>query len=341
MFQSQVPVLSVPASCSPVLVQCSSPVFRHVLGFQSLTEPQEEDRDFHDRLTFIKEVILGLLGLTVEDVICIQLNNLLRFFDVTLTTELCFKKMIENCRTFNRWVNNQRIVTVHVFNPFISAESIREFLQRYVEVLPGYKDMRDELGLWNGKRQFRIRLLPDPQGFDGFRHPPATFNLGTSKGYLFYSNQPPFCRVCQGFWHRGAECTNMWCNNCLERGHMAKDCKGPRRCNVCGTEDHLAHTCSHRKPSLCRRRVGKPGVWRKGGRDVFPTQCSGAGEARDVRVASPAPTLEEIQKWKKDSTPKKMAHGPYDGRSHDFHLGPNPCSQEKEFKDLFYENFLL
>uniref|UniRef100_A0A8C9R5F1 CCHC-type domain-containing protein n=1 Tax=Scleropages formosus TaxID=113540 RepID=A0A8C9R5F1_SCLFO len=69
------------------------------------------------------------------------------------------------------------------------------------------------------------------------------------KCYLFYSNQPPFCWVCQGFGHPGAECTNMRYSNCLERGHMAKDYKGPRRCNICGAEDHLARTCSQRQPS--------------------------------------------------------------------------------------------
>ncbi|KPP57015.1 hypothetical protein Z043_125309 [Scleropages formosus] len=112
--------------------------------------------------------------------------------------------------------------------------------REYVEVLPGHEDMRDKLGFWNGKRQFWIHLLPDSQGCDGFRHPPATFNL-----------------VCQGFGHTGAECTNMRCNNCLERGHMAKDCKGLRMCNICGAEDHLAHTCSQRKPSYADAVSGR------------------------------------------------------------------------------------
>uniref|UniRef100_A0A8C9RVL1 CCHC-type domain-containing protein n=1 Tax=Scleropages formosus TaxID=113540 RepID=A0A8C9RVL1_SCLFO len=94
----------------------------------------------------------------------------------------------------------------------------------------------------------------DELGFDGFCHPPAVFNLGTSKGYLFYSNQPPFCRVCQGFGHTGANCTNTRCNNCLEKGHMARDCNGPRRCNVCGAEDHLARTCHLRKPTYASQQ---------------------------------------------------------------------------------------
>uniref|UniRef100_A0A8C9S728 CCHC-type domain-containing protein n=1 Tax=Scleropages formosus TaxID=113540 RepID=A0A8C9S728_SCLFO len=83
---------------------------------------------------------------------------------------------------------------------------------------------------------------------------PKRGRWGASKGYLFYSNQPPFCRVCQGFGHTGVDCTNMRCNNCLEKGHMARDCNGPRRCNVCGAEDHLARTCSLRKPTYADTR---------------------------------------------------------------------------------------
>uniref|UniRef100_A0A8C9WQR9 CCHC-type domain-containing protein n=1 Tax=Scleropages formosus TaxID=113540 RepID=A0A8C9WQR9_SCLFO len=72
-------------------------------------------------------------------------------------------------------------------------------------------------------------------------------------GNLFYSNQPPFCQVCQGFGHTGAECTNMRCNNCLEKGHMARDCNGPHTCNICAAEDHLARNCSHRKYHSCHK----------------------------------------------------------------------------------------
>uniref|UniRef100_A0A8C9T9F1 CCHC-type domain-containing protein n=1 Tax=Scleropages formosus TaxID=113540 RepID=A0A8C9T9F1_SCLFO len=133
---------------------------------------------------------------------------------------------------------------------------------------------------------------------DCWRAGEAVSSRENNRAHLFYPQQPPFCRLCQGqehtaeacknmkcrncletghfardckgprccsictgedhlarlcleqgylsrrgFGHTGAECTNMRCNNCLERGHMAKDCKGLRMCNICGAEDHLAHTC--------------------------------------------------------------------------------------------------
>uniref|UniRef100_A0A8C9TDW6 CCHC-type domain-containing protein n=1 Tax=Scleropages formosus TaxID=113540 RepID=A0A8C9TDW6_SCLFO len=301
----------------------------------------------------VVRVILGLLGLTVEDVICIQRNNPLRFFDVTLTTEAGFKRMIESCRTLvdhpvlkfydveNRWVNNQRTVTVHVFNPFITAESIREFLQKYVEVLPGHKDMRDELGFWNGKRQFRIRLLPDPQGFDGFCHPPAVFNLGTSKGYLFYSNQPPFCRVCQGFGHTGADCTNMRCNNCLEKGHMARDCNGPRRCNVCGAEDHLARTCHLRKPTYADAVSGSRV---SGGREgEMLAQPDVVEDRLDYILASDSVVFKRVHlspHWPTDHLMVESTvsiEAPLRGPGY-WKLNVDVL-KEKEYRDLFYKHF--
>uniref|UniRef100_A0AAY4B3Y0 CCHC-type domain-containing protein n=1 Tax=Denticeps clupeoides TaxID=299321 RepID=A0AAY4B3Y0_9TELE len=108
--------------------------------------------------------------------------------------------------------------------------------------------MRDELGIWNGRRQFQARLRPDPSAPDGLCHPPGYFNIEGNRGYLFYPQQPPFCKLCLGRGHTADACTNMKCRNCLDKGHMAKDCTGPRRCKICGGDNHLARSCPQYKP---------------------------------------------------------------------------------------------
>uniref|UniRef100_A0AAY4B6Z8 CCHC-type domain-containing protein n=1 Tax=Denticeps clupeoides TaxID=299321 RepID=A0AAY4B6Z8_9TELE len=75
-----------------------------------------------------------------------------------------------------------------------------------------------------------------------------------NRGYLFYPQQPPFCKLCLGRGHTADACTNMKCRNCLDKGHMAKDCTGPCRCKICGGDNHLARSCPQYKPLLCLGR---------------------------------------------------------------------------------------
>ncbi|KPP58680.1 hypothetical protein Z043_123475 [Scleropages formosus] len=96
---------------------------------------------------------------------------------------------------------DRRIITIHVFNPFVPPEAIHVFLQRHVDLLPGHRDIQDEFGIWNRRRQFQVRLRPNPVAPDGLHHHLGYFNI-QNKAYLFYPKQPPFCRLCQGQGHR-------------------------------------------------------------------------------------------------------------------------------------------
>uniref|UniRef100_A0AAY4B3V0 CCHC-type domain-containing protein n=1 Tax=Denticeps clupeoides TaxID=299321 RepID=A0AAY4B3V0_9TELE len=77
---------------------------------------------------------------------------------------------------------------------------------------------------------------------------PATSRSLGNRGYLFYPQQPPFCKLCLGRGHTADACTNIKCRNCLDKGHMAKDCTRPRRCKICGGDNHLARACPQYKP---------------------------------------------------------------------------------------------
>uniref|UniRef100_A0A3B1IHV8 CCHC-type domain-containing protein n=1 Tax=Astyanax mexicanus TaxID=7994 RepID=A0A3B1IHV8_ASTMX len=101
--------------------------------------------------------------------------------------------------------------------------------------------VRDELGVWNGRRQYIMNFKKNSDG--SWRYPPANFSLGGNRGYLFFRGQPAFCRGCQKYGHQVEGCNDVECRNCLGHGHLAKDCNNPRRCRGCGGEGHLIHSC--------------------------------------------------------------------------------------------------
>ncbi|KAL7852924.1 hypothetical protein SRHO_G00187090 [Serrasalmus rhombeus] len=102
----------------------------------------EQGDTFPDRIPFIREVVFGALGLSLQDLVCAQRNNALRFFNVTMASEEAYGQVL------GRGVNlkghplgkgfdlyplghtGRQMVTIHLFNPFVTAEAIRTFLRR-------------------------------------------------------------------------------------------------------------------------------------------------------------------------------------------------------------------
>uniref|UniRef100_A0AAY5EKV4 CCHC-type domain-containing protein n=1 Tax=Electrophorus electricus TaxID=8005 RepID=A0AAY5EKV4_ELEEL len=198
------------------------------------------------RVPFIQEVLFGYFGLHPGALICAQRNGAHRFFDVTLASDAIYRRVLElgdrmGGHLLRRvyileplWEGDRRMVTVHFFNTHVSAAEVRRFLTIYGEVLPSERMVRDELGIWNGHRQF-MKFSKNSEGQE--RYPPTYFTYAGNRGYLFFMGQPAFCRGCQDYV----------CRNCLGPGHQAKDCKNPRWCKACGGggegEGHLAHSC--------------------------------------------------------------------------------------------------
>ncbi|KAL7852881.1 hypothetical protein SRHO_G00186660 [Serrasalmus rhombeus] len=193
------------------------------------------------------------------------------------------------------------MVTVHLFNPIVSAEAIRLFLHQYGEVQPEERMVRDELGIWNGRCQFMVEFREDGKG--GLTHPPACFSLNGSKGYLFYRGQPAFCRGCLQHGHEVSGCRDLQCKNCLGQGHLAKDCQNPRRCKNCGGEGHLAHSCPGQVTTYaaCWRGQGEGLSWpgRLGRMDRLrrveePIEAGASATSSPVGARSPAPGLHPL-----------------------------------------------
>ncbi|KAL3991321.1 forkhead box protein L [Sarotherodon galilaeus] len=106
----------------------------------------------------------------------------------------------------------------------------------------------DGLGIWTGKRQFRIKLEADTNAEDGYRHPPAVFSIGANRGFLVYAGQPPACRKCGSTEHVVEQCDQMKCRSCGKFGHITRDCKEPKRCHLCDSEAHIARDCTKPRP---------------------------------------------------------------------------------------------
>uniref|UniRef100_A0A8C9R939 CCHC-type domain-containing protein n=1 Tax=Scleropages formosus TaxID=113540 RepID=A0A8C9R939_SCLFO len=199
----------------------------------------EAAEDFPDRPGFIREVIFRKLGLAAGQVVCVKKNGPQRFVDVTALTNETYQKVIEiskkekglqlkQYKIEHLWWMDRRIITVHIFNPFVPAEDVYALLQHHVNLLLSHGDIQDEFGIWNKCRQFQ-----------GFVHPPAYFNICGSTDYLFYQGQHPFCCLWWGRGHTKKDCKDMRCWRCLESGHLARDCIGLCCCSQCGGEGHL------------------------------------------------------------------------------------------------------
>ncbi|XP_048855430.1 uncharacterized protein LOC125723056 [Brienomyrus brachyistius] len=210
---------------------------------------EEEVGTFPDRLAFIREVAFKALGLHI---LCVQRNGPFQFFEVTLSTDESYTKVLERSKEGAQhpllgrynieplWWPDKRVITVHCFNPHVTAEAVSQFLTKYVDLLPGHRDIRDELGIWTGRRQFQARLRPDANGAGGFSHPPAYFTLQGNKAYLFYSGQPPFCLAVPQLWtHPGV-------------GAHGQGLQGPPS----------LHSLQRRGPSAQRERLHMPTLCR-------------------------------------------------------------------------------
>ena len=257
---------------------------------------------------FVRKVLRGVVKVDPVGVFCMLVNLAVRGFDVTFVSGVAFKAAMRRCKeaedeeplcSFNVESLERRsfkVVTTHLYNPYVSDEMVAGFLSRYGKVQSGVRYLRDEDGIWTGKRQFRVLLNEDPDGFDGLEHPLAYFAIGPDRGYLFYSRQPLFCRQCRQFGHMAGSCGQGVCRNCGKRGHMAAACPKPRKCHSCGQEGHEHRDCPGKEGgrSYADAAAGREGAPKKGPQDLRPLEevLQEVRAAREEKSAGEAPAAE-------------------------------------------------
>ena len=223
------------------------------------------------REVFGRILLLGALKLKVEEVYCLQTNAQEKSFDVTfsstavmdgvlaLSREKARERPFTNFEIVSLDRPNFRLITIHMYNPYVTKEQLVRFLANYGEVLTSSRRLMDSLGFWTGRTQFQVLLKEDLEGFEGLAHPPAFFNIGADRGFLFYSRQPPYCRKCRKQGHPDGACGFVRCRVCTAYGHEPRDCPHLGVCNICGKAGHFHRDCPARKRSYADAASGVPG----------------------------------------------------------------------------------
>ncbi|KAL7852911.1 hypothetical protein SRHO_G00186960 [Serrasalmus rhombeus] len=168
------------------------------------TEPGDT---FPDRVPFIREVVFGALGLGCQDLICAQRNNAARFFDVTMSSEEAYRRVLERG---GRYKNVS------------------------VAVRRGSAGREDGLGRAGDLE----RAPPVHGGVQGGREggldaPPGLFLPERQQRLPFLQGPARLLQGVPAAWPRGQRV----------QGHLAKDYKNPRRCPSPPQLLHLGHSC--------------------------------------------------------------------------------------------------
>ena len=232
----------------------------------------KKNASFIQREAFGRMMLMGQLKLKVEHVYCLQTNMQEKSYDVTFSSQGVADNVLEVTRAkagekpfsdfevLNLDRPNFRVVTVHMYNPYVTREQIAAFLSAYGEVFPGSRRIMDPLGYWTGRTQFHVLLKEDRNGIEGMAHPPAFFYIAADRGFLFYSRQPQFCRKCKRHGHTEGACGFVWCRDCKAYGHETRDCPFPKACHGCGKIGHVNKDCPERKPSYAEAASTGQGV---------------------------------------------------------------------------------
>lgn len=103
--------------------------------------------------------------------------------------------------------------------PLGHRRNISVLPQPVLTILPGVRNIKDALGIWTGKRQFRVLLREDESDHDGYRHPPASY-YRCRQGLPHVCWTASFLQEVQHVW-APSRCQKLWdsrsCNEGLHR----------------------------------------------------------------------------------------------------------------------------
>lgn len=123
--------------------------------------------------------------------------------------------------------DNEVIVTVKSFSPYLPLEDIMFFLKTFCLKLTFLNRINNEEGIWTCKYKF---LMIFKEG----TKPPARFRIGSINVELFYQGMDSFCRKCKNYGHEKESCTEVKTQSEI-------------LCNLCGENNHRYANCPNRK----------------------------------------------------------------------------------------------
>ncbi|KAG5830187.1 hypothetical protein ANANG_G00307410, partial [Anguilla anguilla] len=205
------------------------------------------------RLDFSRKLLLGVLGYVPGDINCLMVLPMGKGFDVSFRTPgllASFWNKLESVKEKFEMFNIERLtddaaktVVIKMYNETVEVEDILTWLGRYCIIRGPAQKVVDLDGIWIGSWRIPVRLAEDKKGYGGFRHLPSLMVLGENRGLVYYQGQPKLCRKCGEYGHLAEACKALVCNRCRELGHLAAECPTGRRCNLCGSAEHMFRYC--------------------------------------------------------------------------------------------------
>ncbi|KAK2912149.1 hypothetical protein Q8A73_006262 [Channa argus] len=160
---------------------------RRTLRFQW----RSSDREVMPRDLFCTRIIKGQLNLTVEDFFCIQWHQQATGYDVSFVSaethqavtarcaRLANKHPLNLCEVVNMDRPNFRIISVHMFNPFMTDLASKEFFGCFSDVVSAARYVGNhkvsgpvvDSSRFCCTQMFPVLLHPDAEGVEGLQHP--------------------------------------------------------------------------------------------------------------------------------------------------------------------------
>lgn len=206
--------------------------------------------------TVVVLLLKDVLKVKVRQIICLQDFPSQGIYDVTFDSlgtcwntfeqarELKESPIVKKFKVIPLFMEEEKVITVHLYNPFADVDLVRAFLDTYCDELRGGEKVMNRYGIWSGKYKFVGRFKRDPECVGGVRRPPAVFSIGGERGFLFYLGQPKYCRRCFPYGHTSSECEEgLKCRHCVSKEHQASQCKESRVCDICKQTGHFARQC--------------------------------------------------------------------------------------------------
>ena len=140
------------------------------------------------RLDFSRRILRDLLGFVPAEINCLVVLPQGRGFDVSFKNSLLlnsfwqkYEKVADKLAMFNLdKLTDDSIKTaiVRMYNETVEQADITTWLSRFCEVRGPARKVFDVDGIWTCVWRVPIRLLSDPEGYEGRKAPPVYHSFG-------------------------------------------------------------------------------------------------------------------------------------------------------------------
>lgn len=135
------------------------------------------------------------------------------------------------------------LVTMHMYNPFVEELNIRHFLHRFCLKVEWGQKICNAFGIWTRRRKYQVHFLHS-SWWGGIA---SKVFCHWAIGFLYYSGHPVTYRECGAAGHTKPVFNSNKCHFCGSQKQVSAAFSAPKKCSLCGGEDHLYRGCALRK----------------------------------------------------------------------------------------------